>query len=53
MTIKHDPDTNKWGIGDGIPRYHTKLSAEKAYDNYLKRGGEPVKTQEKTNGNLG
>lgn len=53
MPIKHDPDTNKWQIGDSIPRYHTEQSARAAYDNYLKRGGVPVKPAEKHDGKLG
>jgi len=53
MPIKHDPDTNKWAVGDGIPRYHTELSAKKAYENYLKRGGKPVEPAKKRNGKLG
>lgn len=53
MPVKRDPDTQKWQIGDGIPRYHTELSARAAYDNYLKRGGKPVEPAKQHSGKLG
>lgn len=47
MPVSQDHETGKWRIGNGAPRYLSKESATAAYDNYLKRGGEPVKPAEK------
>jgi hypothetical protein len=39
MPAKQCPDTQKWYINDGIPRYHTEESANKAELNWHKRNG--------------
>lgn len=44
MPVKFDPDTNKWAIGGGKPRYTSKEKADNAYKSYLSRGGAPVET---------
>ena len=38
MAIKQDPDTGKWAILDGQPRYKSEEAAQAAYDNWIKRG---------------
>lgn len=53
MPVSYDAHSKKWAIGEGIPRYHTKASAEKAYKSYLDRGGEHVEPTKQHNGKLG